>query len=215
MIGRMRSKGFTLIELLVVIAIIAILAAMLLPALSKAREKARQAVCVSNLKQLGLAMMMYVQDNDGRLPYTYSFTGDPTRWYNQLRTYLGFSSASVYDNYKFMNLLGLHCVYVCPSQANLIDESPTYPDYFTYGINSNLNGKKLVRIRKATVMLLMDANCLAPRCYYLASSNAYSRQGFPHSGKANVLCVDGHVEIATPVTGANGSQLPYPSKYWE
>jgi len=64
-------RGFTLIELLVVIAIIAVLAAILFPVLHRAREKARQASCQSNLRQLGLAMAQYVSDYDDTMPYVY------------------------------------------------------------------------------------------------------------------------------------------------
>ena len=65
---RIRNKGFTLIELLVVIAIIAILAAILFPVFAQAREKARQATCLSHSKQLALAVHMYAQDYDETLP---------------------------------------------------------------------------------------------------------------------------------------------------
>ncbi len=72
----MSRRGFTLIELLVVIAIIAILAAILFPVFARAREKARQASCSSNHKQVALGWLMYAQDYDERAPYMN--TADPT-----------------------------------------------------------------------------------------------------------------------------------------
>ena len=80
----LQQKGFTLIELLVVIAIIAILAGMLLPALSKAKGKAKQVKCASNLRQLLLALQMYADDHDDQIPPRISFGPN---WMNALQPY--------------------------------------------------------------------------------------------------------------------------------
>ncbi|MEN6301106.1 MAG: DUF1559 domain-containing protein [Armatimonadia bacterium] len=83
------KKGFTLIELLVVIAIIAILAAILFPVFAKAREKARQSSCLSNVKQIMLGVLSYAQDYDEVLPYA-SHWGEPTprNWWQYLDPYV-------------------------------------------------------------------------------------------------------------------------------
>lgn len=88
-------KAFTLIELLVVIAIIAILAAILFPVFARARENARRASCMSNLKQIGLGFMMYSQDYDEHLPYSFNYyiytgstSGTLVWWEDTLQPYV-------------------------------------------------------------------------------------------------------------------------------
>ena len=140
-----QNLGFTLIELLVVIAIIAILAAMLLPALSRAKTKAQQAVCLSNLKQWGLADNMYLDDNNQTFPYpryqdTYATTpqvqdnppwvgainsfhynhtpivGDDV-WFNALPTYVANKPLYVWANDPTLIALfyGSKSIFTCPT----------------------------------------------------------------------------------------------------
>jgi prepilin-type N-terminal cleavage/methylation domain-containing protein/prepilin-type processing-associated H-X9-DG protein len=115
----MQRKGFTLIELLVVIAIIAILAAILFPVFAQAREKARAISCVSNVKQLVTANMMYLQDYDESLNYYFSGwydanTGTGGQWWWRLQPYIknwgAFSCPSVKNNSEATRLSDGHYI---------------------------------------------------------------------------------------------------------
>jgi prepilin-type N-terminal cleavage/methylation domain-containing protein/prepilin-type processing-associated H-X9-DG protein len=127
MFVRNRKSAFTLIELLVVIAIIAILAAILFPVFAQAREKARQITCVSNEKQMGLALMQYVQDNDEYLPMSQfqDSTGSNHDWAAVVQPYVknGLMTGTGYTT-------GQGGIWQCPSfPTNQVDN---------YGIHDQL-----------------------------------------------------------------------------
>ena len=121
-----KVRGFTLIELLVVIAIIAVLAAILFPVFSQAREKARGAACLSNIKQSCYGMMMYVQDHDGTFPYFSWEQGGHFGWFSTKPGRLFFTWEDQLQPYvKNWN------VFICPSRT-----SGQWKDLHTYGLTS-------------------------------------------------------------------------------
>ena len=193
------GKGFTLIELLVVIAIIAILAAILFPVFARAREKARQTSCLSNVKQLGLAWYSYLQDYDERCC--------PTRP-------RGIGSDYGIYAHCLMPYIKNSQVLECPSDTDLSSWHSHTPEYYTsYGYNcaacGTYDGNKLATFdhpAETIVLLDYENNCIkgsntcgcgagGGECTLSHARDYFSRPDVArHNEGVNTLLADGHAK---------------------
>jgi prepilin-type N-terminal cleavage/methylation domain-containing protein/prepilin-type processing-associated H-X9-DG protein len=194
-------KAFTLIELLVVIAIIAILAAMLLPALSKAKAKAQATNCISNEKQWVLAFVMFMDDNDGYFPYEGSAGNIATgfnleAWFNVTAEYV--ANPPLYKLYEEGNppVKGSKSIFACPSTRATPATPPTVNKaFFMYGFNNRMdpNGPdrwrvSVVRQPTKTVMFTENSENEFP-----STSGRFTPAR--HNDRAVLGFVDGHAEL--------------------
>ena len=213
---RVKIRIFTLIELLVVIAFIAVLAGMLLPALNKARERARAIACNSNLRQCGLAMHSYADDYAGRLPELQPQGTDTQYNENWVRVLarLGYVRPKIYFCDSIVSYT--KSVYSQPSYAATLQEHDSLNNtgngwmylYISYGYNRRMGGydywgghvgsAQVSNIKSPThKVLLTDSfnydgltGIFNVFMYYTLYGQIHER----HSGAANIVWADGHTE---------------------
>jgi prepilin-type N-terminal cleavage/methylation domain-containing protein/prepilin-type processing-associated H-X9-DG protein len=199
-------KGFTLIELLVVIAIIAILAAILFPVFAKAREKARQTSCLSNIKQLTLGILMYAQDYDERI------SGRMHGWNNCGPG--GFSAPLILWDQIILPYVKNDQIFVCPSHPGNNCGVPFNADPWatSYAMNDCMgagvigdqptnNGGAMplaAIIRPSELILLGDSNGVdrIRGGWRTATKDVCSPIAYVHNGGANFSYCDGHAKWA-------------------
>lgn len=220
--ARPSQRAFTLIELLVVIAIIAILAAILFPVFAQAREKARQATCLSNQKQIGNALLMYTQDYDERMPLP--------GWYGPTDikgTITSLGRTLKYQDrtdwrYAVLPYIKNAGVYLCPSWEN--DDEPVFSVCCDTGGNSAKaqiarsvagpnnwahpdyapRGRKLAEIpRPATILMIIPSRYEYPdlgtwTMNWLSWTGGGRGAYIAHSGKGTFTFFDGHVKALNP-----------------
>ncbi|MGI5818844.1 MAG: DUF1559 domain-containing protein [Armatimonadota bacterium] len=192
-------RGFTLIELLVVIAIIAILAAILFPVFARAREKARQTSCMSNLKQLGLGLLMYAQDYDETLPHVRR--DHATNFLYPDGVQMQYRGPWYVMIYPYIKNIG---IYTCPSTSWKWNGRWTHP--FDYGYNEHISNVQLAMVlRPSETLALVDAT--ANPDYSTSGGYGWRVQetyrgpdistGYlhaRHNGGSNIAFVDGHAK---------------------
>jgi prepilin-type N-terminal cleavage/methylation domain-containing protein/prepilin-type processing-associated H-X9-DG protein len=198
-------KGFTLIELLVVIAIIAILAAILFPVFAKAREKARQSSCLSNVKQLGLGMLMYVQDYDEVFFWSQSrWTGNTTYGVNPVvpgspdlnwHTTLGYQDSWVNQVYPYTKNSQ---IYRCPSRSTSACMGCDYgiPHYGFTSANVRVpifyNRPAMGTFTRPAQTMMLTEKWAGNPAYVLDA--AYYACEARHNEGGNICFVDGHAK---------------------